>query len=300
MKESLENYAKIGIVYHMLYPECSEDPLYHVKTLLDFINTYDVETFDCCLPFGDEYRKKLIPHLKNCGKEVVFTNHISLMQSVNPSSRSHNERELTKLIYKDQIKTAKKIGAVGYIFSSGRCFDEKYKSASFENFANFCHWLCRKLKKTGITAMLEPFDTTIDKKFLIGPTIECAEFIKSLEIDNLGIELDFAHLPLLGENFYDAIKNTSKYLKRVHLGNCVIRDPSSKWYGDKHPPIGIKNGEIDIEEIAGILSYLLEFGYLNKKNRGPLVLEMRPFDNMGQRETAEDNFKRLYKAWELV
>ncbi len=300
MKENIKKYAKIGLVHHLLYPKCAEDPVYHVKTLIDFIHSYDMETFDCIMPFDDRYRRKLIPHLKNSGKEIVFNNHISLLRKINPSSNSYIHQELLKIIVEDQINAAKSIGATGYVFSSGKNVKDQYKARTLKNFSNFCTWFCNKLKKYGITAMLEPFDTMIDKKFILGPTLECAEFIEALDIENLGIELDFAHIPLLGESFYEAIKNTHKHLKRVHLGNCVLKDCSSKWYGDKHPPIGIENGEIDTEELAQILSYLLQFGYLNKKDRGSLVLEIRPIDEMKQEELVADNFQRLHAAWNMI
>lgn len=300
MKESIKKYAKIGLVYHLLYPKCAKDPVYHIRTLTEFIHSYDIETFDCILPFGDEHRKKLIPLLKNCGKEIVFNNHISLLKKLNLSASSYVDYEMLKIIFEDQIKTAKNIGALGYVFNSGKNVKGKYKREALKKFRDFCSWFCQKLSKYNIMAMIEPFDYSVDKKFLIGPTSECADFVRSLHIENLGIELDFAHVPLLGESFYDAVKNTSQYLKRVHLGNCVLKNFSSKWYGDKHPPIGIKDGEIDIKEIAEILSLLLKFGYLNKNERGPLVLEIRPYDNLSQEETVADNFMRLNEAWNLI
>ena len=300
MKENIKKYAKIGLVYHLLYPDCAEDPAYHVKTLADFIKIYEIETFDCIMPFGDNYRKKLIPLLKNCKKEIVFNNHISLLGKIDLSSNSYVDYEIIKIIFENQIKSAASIGASGYVFSSGKNVEDKCRNDALKKFGQFCTWFCGKLNRHNIMAMIEPFDCDIDKKFLLGPTLECSEFVRSLNIENLGIELDFAHIPLLGESFYDAVKNTHKYLKRVHLGNCVISDKHSKWYGDKHPPIGIEGGEIDICEIAEILSLLLRFGYLNKKSRSPLVLEIRPNDNMGQEETVADNLERLKQAWSMI
>ncbi len=300
MRENLKKYAKIGLAYHLLYPDCAKDPVYHVRTCIDFINAYDIETFDCIMPFGAEHRQALIPHLKKCGKEIVFNNHISLLRKINPSSNSYIHQELAKVIIADQIDAAKSIGATGYILTSGKNVTDKSKTKTLKNFANYCCWFCNKLRPHGITALLEPFDTSIDKKFILGPTAECVQFIESLDIENLGIELDFAHIPLLGESFYEAIKNTHKHLKRVHLGNCILKDKTSKWYGDKHPPIGIEGGEIDTRELAEILSTLLEFGYLNKKERGALVLEIRPIGKMTQEELVADNFKKLYDAWEMI
>ncbi len=300
MKENLKDYAKIGLVYHLLYPDCAEDPLYHIKTLTEFINIYDIETFDTIMPFNRKYRKQLEPILKNCGKEIVFNNHLSLLKKIDISSDSYVDYEIALLVFKDQISVAGSIGAKGYLFTSGSNVDKKRRKAAIKKFKDFCRWFCSRLSKYRIVAMIEPFDTDVDKKFLIGPTEECAEVIDSLGIENLGIELDFAHVPLLRESFYGAVKNTHKFLKRVHLGNCVLKNSDSKWYGDKHPPIGIEGGEINTEEVAGILSALLKFGYLNKKTRNPLVLEIRPFDNMSQAESVADNLKKIEQAWQMI
>jgi len=126
--------------------------------------------------------------------------------------------------------------------------------------------------------------------------------IRSLrpEVDNFAIELDVAHLPLMGETFGDAIRTTAPYLQRVHLGNCVLDDPSSPFYGDQHPPIGVEGGEIDVAELAEILDLLLQVGYLDKGARRPLVLEMKPLPGSTVEETVTEGMEKLRQAWELV
>ena len=44
----------------------------------------------------------------------------------------------------------------------------------------------------------------------------------------------------------------------------------------------------------------MEIEYLNKENRGALVLEMQPFPGLSVEETITDNMERLFKAWEIV
>jgi sugar phosphate isomerase/epimerase len=120
------------------------------------------------------------------------------------------------------------------------------------------------------------------------------------EVDNLGIELDMAHLPLMGESFESAIRTCAPYLKRVHLGNCVLRDTTHPRYGDTHPPIGFPGGEIDIPEIVEILTALLDVGFLNRESRGNLVVEMTPWPGKTVAETVADNFARIEEAWRRV
>ena len=84
MFEDIRKFARLGLVHHMLYPQSIEDPGYHVETLLQLIERGVIETFDCCLPFGDKQREQLIPAIKRCGKEVVMSAHLSLMQKIAP------------------------------------------------------------------------------------------------------------------------------------------------------------------------------------------------------------------------
>ncbi len=228
--------------------------------------------------------------------------HMFPGRKISFGSTSPIEQGLIRLAVRDQISVASAAGATGFVFSSGADVPEAERPEARLAFAEFCRWFCAELKPHGITALLEPFDRTIDKKYLYGPTAECVELLCSLpaEADNIGFELDIAHLPLMGESFEHAIKTTAPRLKRVHLGNCILKDTSHPLYGDQHPPMGIEGGEIDVPELAEALGLLLEVGYLNTNERGALVMEMRPFPGRTPDDTVTDNMKRLAEAWKMV
>jgi len=303
MKEDIQEYARLGFVHHMLYPECMEDPDAHASTLEAFVQRDDMETFDCCLPYGDERRARLIPLIRDCGKEhITFATHLFPLRKIGLSSPAPHEQAQIRMIVKDMIDGAAAIGATGLIFASGGPEPGEATPAHHETFADFCRWLCLELKPHGITALLEPFDTTIDKKFLYGSTAECMALIDSLrpEIDNFGIELDLAHVPLMGESFDDAIRTVAPALKRVHLGNCVLKDKAHPRYGDTHPPIGFDGGEIDVPQVTDILRCLLDVGFLNRDERGDLLIEMTPWPGRTVEETVADAKGRLHQAWAMV
>ena len=299
MNGDIRDYVKLGLVHHMLYPECSGDPEMHVKTLLEFIKRTDIETFDCCLPYGSKYRQQLIPAIRESGKTVCFAIHFYPLRSLPLAAKSPANYVQTWMIVDDMIEQAAAIGAQGFIFGAGTPSFYNATSDDFKAFDRFCGELCDKLKLHGITAMLEPFDMDEDKKFLYGPIDDCvklAERITSAH-DNFGFELDMAHLPLMHEDFTSAIKRTAPHLKRVHLGNCVLKDKSNPRWGDTHPPIGFDGGEIDVPELITILRGLLDCGFLNKNNRGDLLIEMTTFPGKSVDFTVEDNFRRLEDAW---
>ena len=256
MKEDIRHYASLGLVHHMLYPKCMEDPDDHVRTLEAFVERDDIETFDCCLPYGQERRKRLIPAVRASGKaDITFATHLFPLRKIGLSAPPPHEQAQVRMIMTDMVEQAAAIGATGFIFAAGGPSPREATKAHFATFADFCRWLCGELKPHGITALLEPFDTEIDKKFLYGSTEACIELIESLqpEVNNLGIELDLAHVPLMDETFEHAIRTVAPYLRRVHLGNCVLKDPSHPRYGDTHPPVGFPGGEIDVPELVTIL-----------------------------------------------
>lgn len=301
MNDNIREYAKIGLVHHLLYPECMVSAQYHADTLEQFVKRDDIESLDCCLPYGAEKREHLIPIVKSCGKDVAYALHLFPSRKISFSSLDLQEREMTKLVLKDQIEMAAAVGATGLVFASGADIPDSRTEAR-EVFREFCLWLCGELQPHGITALLEPFDRTFDKKYLFGPIEECTALLDEVlaHTDNIGIELDMAHLPLMYEEFEPSIKATAKYLKRIHLGNCVKQNPKNPLYGDKHPPIGIEDGEIDIPELTVILQALLDVGYLDKNDRKPLIMEMTPFPGKTPEFTVADSMKRLEAAWSNV
>ena len=302
MKDDIRRYARIGLSHHMLYPKCMVDPDDHVRTFEKFLQRDDIEAFDCCLPYGDDRRARLIPRVKSCGMDVGYAAHLYPFAKLALGSTNVQEQAISRLFFEDQIKVAAAVGATGFVFASGADAPESERPAAMAAFRDFCRWFCAQVKPHGMTVLLEPFDRDFDKKFLYGSSQECVELIRSLEpdVDNFGIELDFAHVPLMRETFEHAVKVCAPYVHRAHLGNCVMRDPKSPWYGDKHPPMGIEGGEIDVPELTEILRLLLDVGYLNTDKRGVAIIEMQPFPGRSGEETALDQMVRLQQAWEQV
>jgi len=299
---NVRDCARLGLVHHMLYPASLDDPAEHAATLAALVAREDIETFDCCLPYGDG-RGELIGRIRDCGKtDITYAAHMFPIRKVSFASPSPIEQGVARLGAADMVAQAAAIRATGLIFPSGGPPPDQATPAHHEAFADFCRWLCGQCRPHGITALLEPFDMTVDKKFLYGPTRDCVALIESLapEVDNLAIELDVAHLPLMGETFADALAATGSLLRRVHLGNCVLRDRSHPLYGDKHPPPGIEGGEIDVPELTDILRRLLDAGFLDKASRGCLVIEMTPWPGKTPDETVADSLERLDRAWQAV
>lgn len=301
MKEDITQYAKLGLVHHMLFPKSIEDETFHADSLIELSKRNDIEAFDCCLPYDKSNRNRVIEQLSNCGKEVCYALHLFPSRKISLCSLDKIEQSITRLVVADQIEAASAINAKGFVFVSGSDIPENRDCAKTA-FLDFTKWFANELRKKGITALLEPFDRTVDKKYLYGPIDECISLIDevSLHYDNIGIELDMAHLPLMGEDFESSIRRCGHRIKRVHLGNCVLNDTNSTWYGDKHPPICFENGMIAESELRIILETLLDIEYLSKANRGSLVMEMQPYPNKSAEYTVEKTMEILRKVWDQI
>ena len=166
MQDNIREYAKLGLVHHLLYPKCTVDAKYHADTLETFVQRKDIESLDCCLPYGNDLREKLIPIIKNCGKDVSFAMHLFPARKISFSSTDVQEQNLIRLVVKDQIEMAGAVGATGFVFPSGADVPEDRESAK-KAFYDFCLWFCENLAPYGTDALLEPFDRTIDKKCLL-------------------------------------------------------------------------------------------------------------------------------------
>lgn len=295
---SIYDVARPGLVHHMIHPNIIFDPPRHVDTLIALSRRPDIGAFDCCLPYDPALRARAAEGLKGCGKSICYACHMLPHGRVRPATEDFLELSLLKLFYENQIEAAVQIGATGFIFVSGPDYPEAERPAAMARFAEFVRWFCEKLRPHGITAMLEPFDRFVDKRFLYGSIDECAALMRDLsDIPNLAIELDFGHLPLMGEPIDHAVQTLAPYIRRVHLGNCVLRDPKHPLYGDKHPPIGLPGGENARDALRRALAALAEIGFLSPEAKGDLLIEMTPFPGRDAEYTIAQQFELLEEVW---
>ena len=300
MTGDIRDYARLGLVHHMLYAEDSAEPRGHLQTLIEFLRRYDIEAFDFCVPYSEPYRQQAISAVRDSSADKAYSLHLFPARKLSLGTLDSVEREMIKLVLRDQVSVAADSGASGFVFVSGADNIER-RGEAMDSFYKLCVWFCRLLAEHDMTALLEPFDRFIDKKYLMGSIDECIELVDRVRetCPNIALELDIAHLPLMGEDIRGSILRCGQRIQRVHLGNCVLRDKSSRWWGDMHPPIGVDGGEIGLEELKCALSCLGEVGYFGSE-RKPLILEMRAYDNMSAAETVERSFELLKTAWHEI
>lgn len=300
MTGDIRDYARLGLVHHMLYADSCTEPRGHLQTLLEFLRRDDIEAFDFCVPYDEPYRSQAIDAVGSRKADKAYSLHLFPARKLSLGTLDSAEQGMIKLILRDQVRVAAASGATGFVFVSGADNVERRREA-MDSFYEMCVWFCRLLAEYNMTALLEPFDRFVDKKYLYGSIDECVELVDKVgeTCPNIALELDIAHLPLIGEDIRGSILRCGSRIKRVHLGNCVLRDKSSRWYGDMHPPVGIDGGEIGVDELKIALTTLGEIGYIGSE-RNPLILEMRPYDGMSVAETCEHSLALLDRAFSEI
>ena len=136
---------------------------------------------------------------------------------------------------------------------------------------------------------------------MLGPSKEVTEVFNKVNASykNLGVTIDLAHIYLSQERPEEYLHNLKDYIEDVHINNCIMKDKAHPLFGDKHVLFGIKDGEIDIEEVIGFIKILRDLGYFYRK-RPVVTFEVTP--TVGQDvNIVLASFKRVFnESWSKI
>lgn len=273
----------VGIVHPMLFPgvQSGEGPICNTARIIV------EDPYFTCIEVSrvkDKKTRKELSHLLRMGvMRVVYTQGpAAYANRLDIHSLEKNKRKESVEQTKRLIDEAYTLGASIFQMIGGpdpgpdkRDDAKKYL---INSLCELSEYVSGSNKEMVIT--LENLDRNVHKRFLIGPTVEAAQVIREVRktCPNVGLTLDLAHLPLLGEMFEEAVAISKDVVCHVHLGNCIIKDPDHPRYGDTHPPWGIEGGEIGTDELACFLQQLQKAGFLEQKEsqRNIISIEVVP------------------------
>lgn len=260
--------AKMGIVQPMLFPQTQsgEGPIY--ETIEKIVKDSFFECIEISWNKDSIARKKVANLLKMAQMDVVYTQGVvAYAKGLNPHSLVSKKR-------KQSVQKIKKLIDSAFFFDArifqmiggpdpGLTRRQEAKKYFIDSLCELCEYASHNRPSQEMMISIENLDRDIHKKFLIGPTSEAVDVIQTVKKDfpNIGLTLDLAHLPLLGESFEDAVMTARDHLVHVHLGNCILKDNKHPRYGDTHPPLGIEGGEIGIRELTRFLRALAKIGF---------------------------------------
>ena len=220
----------------------------------------------------------------------------------NPHSPDRTIRERTMTEVSKHIDRAKRAGARKMVVASGVDPGLELRAEETKRYIDTMISLCRYAGPS-LCLMIEPFDRSIGKNLLIGPTVEAVAVVEAVleaGCDNIGLLIDMGHIPLMGETFSHAVSTAGRHIRHVHLGSCVMRNPEDPLYGDMHPPWGYEGGENDVAETIQFLRCLQDIGYFESAEPATLTLEMRPYPGISEIDSAAIFISKLEQAWEAL
>jgi sugar phosphate isomerase/epimerase len=172
-----------------------------------------------------------------------------------------------------------------------------------EDLRSLCDYADARSTRRRLHITLENFDREVEKKRLIGPTVEAAALADAVDRPNFGLTIDLSHLPLLDESPGHALRAAGRHLIHAHIGNCVRDYPDSPIYGDFHPRFGHPEGRNDLPEVIEFIGQLNAVGYWAQARArlgGAPILSMEIRTSDESSAVALANGKRTFmRAWSL-
>lgn len=172
-----------------------------------------------------------------------------------------------------------------------------------EDLQELCDYAAAQSRKQQLFITFENFDREVEKRRLIGPTVEAARMADAVDRQNFGLTVDLSHLALLNETALHAVKTAGRHLVHAHIGNCVVQHPESALYGDFHPRFGHPLGCNDLPEVVDYLKQLnaAQFWETARKRlrSTPIIsMELRPVPGEDSPAAVLANGKRTFmRAW---
>ena len=287
----------LGVNHQFLFPDSITNEKEHTETLKQIIDFDDIDALDCWIWRG-ERSKEEIKILKSSDKIINY--NIGDRFGEKPCYSASCDKAEALYAYDTimrEIEYALELNSKKIVFASGPDFPQNREQA-IESFHNLVVKISANLPKDVVLA-LEPTDRDIDKFFLLGPLGETVDFINNLKKDNvnIGLLLDMCHVPIMHETLESAIETGKDVLEHIHLGNCVIKDKTSIYYGDKHPAWDYPGGEYSSQDGKNFINMLKNIGYFDKEN-ATLSFEMRPVGTLSAKESLKE-FVKVYKSSDI-
>lgn len=297
MKQDRKLPFQLGVNHHLLFPASFQSTSVHMDTLPIVLGMPAFELVDCFIP-NDDIGEVEEPMIVASGKEPIYNCPLMVGATLNPHSPDSAIRMATRQEAFAHIDRAKRIGARKMVVASGVDPGVAERGRETKLFIDYMTELC-EYAGPDLCLMIEPFDRSIGKNLLMGPTHEVVavvETVKARGFENVGILMDMGHVPLMEESFAHAVATAGPHIRHVHLGSCVMRDPSDPLYGDMHPPWGYPGGENDVAEAVEFLRCLRDIGYFDGTEPATVTLEMRPYSDKIETDSVAIFLRKLDEA----
>ncbi len=304
--KSWKDVCTLSLVHFMAYPEMQSgegdfaSTIHHLADL-DFFGALEMGSINnpkeraAVLQAASEHNLKLA-----VGAQPLILGQNLNLNTLDPQTRLDAINKI-----QTAIDHAAEIGAESFVILSGKDPGAEQRQEAYKSLEESIYTLAEHARQYTMRIVLEVFDRSVDKKALVGPSVEAAPLARKIRLryPDFGLLYDMGHMPLLDETPTEALLTLKGLLAEVHLGNCVLT-PSAIAYGDKHPRFGFAGGVNDTPELVTFLQALLSTGYLSKDPSSavrPWVgFEIRPQANETTAFILENIMETWNNAWEQL
>ena len=283
----------LGVNHQFMYPESMTNAAAHTETIKKAALLTEVDALDCWLWRGENAKEERAA-LLDSGKVINYNIGDRFGEDIIlPSSPNKADQDRAYDITMREIEYALSLNSKKIILGSGPDMPQCHEAAK-ERFGQFILKISSQLPDD-VWLALEPTDWDIDKHFLFGPMNETTEFIHNIRssgFERIGMLLDQCHVPIMHETLESAVSGAEDTLIHIHLGNCVIKDKTSQYYGDKHVAWDYPGSEYSSEDGIKFLDILDKTGYFSRQNP-TVTFEMRPIVGL----SGEESLKNWVSVW---
>jgi sugar phosphate isomerase/epimerase len=304
-----QSKCDFGVVHPLIWLACraGEGPV--VETLQHVVNDATFGAVEICPPKDPAMRAQARDLLAASQLQVVYLPILPQLiedypvASADPAARKV-ALDKTKILLDQAIEFGSRMAMVISPPDPGQAEREAATARLAQDLRELCDYVDAKSKRRRLFITLENFDRDIEKKRLIGPTVEAAALADAVHRDNFGLTIDLSHLPLINETPEHALRAAGRHLIHAHIGNCILDHKDSPIYGDFHPRFGHPLGRNDLPEVVEFIRQLHTVDYFEHARRRlgstPILsMEIRTSDESS--ETALANGKRTFmRAWAMA
>lgn len=307
MTGDIHSWASVGLIHFMAYPQCIKGDGPILETLGSVCRDDYFDLVEITWMKEPAVRKEAARMIEASGIKAAFgAQPVLLTQKLSLNDADEAARQKAVSEIKAAMDQAYELGAIGFAFLSGKDPGLQGRSEAMDRLFDSTCEICEYAEEQGdMPVLIETFDRVeYGKNSVLGPTCEAAGFVERVRglFPNFGMMVDLSHMPLLNETPMKMLTAASDTLMHVHIGNCVMRDPTHPAYGDEHPRMGLEGGEVGVVELAEFLEALIKTGYLDGETPRPMSFEVKPVAAFGEKseEVIAASKRVLNQAWGMI
>jgi len=182
-------------------------------------------------------RERISRDLASSGLTGIYIAVIPLKgQDLSLCAPDEPHRQAALDLAKRCVDEAGQLGCAQVMINSGRHPGEALADLGLKQFKRSVQELAAYIGTRPIGLLLEPCDSQMDARNLLGPTALSADVARALRrtVPNFALTLDTAHIREEGEDFLTEVSRALDCCDHLHFANCVVDDPADPYYGDKH------------------------------------------------------------------